>query len=46
MNLDYIKCLKFTNTNNINIKHEIDGKIHIYSCCVNYSFKKSETIDK
>ena len=45
MNLYCIKCLKFTNINNIKIKREINGKI-IYSYCVNYGFKKSETINK
>ena len=38
--------LKFTNNNNIKIKHEIDGKINIYSYCVNCDFKKFETINE
>ena len=38
--------LKFTNNNNIKIKHKIDGKINIYSYCVNCDFKKFETINE
>ena len=46
MNLHYIKCLKFTNNNNIKIKRKIDGKIALYSYCIECGFKKFEAIDK
>ena len=40
MNLYYIKCLKFTNNCNIKIKREIDGKINLYSPCIDCGFEK------
>ena len=46
MNLYCIECLKFSNENNIKINREIDGKINIYSFCVNCGFKNFETIDE
>ena len=46
MILSCIKCLIFTKNKDIKAKHEIDGKIIIYSCSNDYSFKKLVTIDK
>ena len=40
MNLYCIKCLKFTNNNNIEIKHEKDGKLNVYFNCIECGFKK------
>ena len=34
-----------TKNKNIKIKREVDGKISPYSCCINWGFKKFETID-
>ena len=39
MNLYCIKCLKVTNNNNIEIKHEIDGSINLCSDFIDYVFK-------
>ena len=36
----------FTKNRNIKIKCEIDGKINLYSRCIDCNFKKCETIDK
>ena len=44
MNLYGIKCLMFTEGNNIKIKREIDGEISTYSWCNDCGFKKFETI--
>ena len=33
------KCLMFTKNNKIKVKHEIGGKIDLYSCCNDCSFK-------
>ena len=46
INIYCIKCLMFTQNKKIKIKHKIDGKINLYSCCFDCSFKKSETIDE
>ena len=46
MNLYFIKHLKFTNNNNIKIKCKIDREIHLYSYCIDCSFKKFETINR
>ena len=46
MNLYCIKCLTFTKNNNIQVKHEIDGKINIYSGYAGCGFKKLLTIDE
>ena len=46
MNLSCIKCLMFTKINDIKRKCKIDGKINLYSCCINCGFKKIETIDE
>ena len=32
--------------NNIKIKHKIDGKTNLYSVCIEYGFKKCDTIVK
>ena len=36
----------FTKDNNIKLKRKIDGKINLYSCCNDCSFKKFAAIDK
>ena len=36
----------FTQNKKIKIKHKVDRKINLYSCCFDCSFKKSETIDE
>ena len=46
MNLFSIKCIKFTNNNNIKIKREIEGKTNLYSYCNYCNFKQFETIDE
>ena len=46
MNLNYIKCSKFSKNKDINIKREIDGKINLDSYCINAGFKMFETIDE
>ena len=46
MNLSCIKCLMFTKINDIKRKCKLDGKINLYSCCINCGFKKIETIDE
>ena len=46
MNLYCIKCLIFTKRRNFEIKHKIDGNINLYSRCIDFGFKKLETIDK
>ena len=46
MELYCIKCSKFTSSNNIKAKREIDGKNNICYCCIVCSFKKFETIDE
>ena len=46
INLDYIKCLVFTKNRNVKIKRDIDGKINLYSGCIDCSFKKFETNDE
>ena len=46
MNLYCIKCLMFTEIYNIKVKHKIDRKMDIYSCCNDSSFKNFETINK
>ena len=46
MNVYCIKCLMFTENKNIKVKRKIDGKINIYSCCNDCSFKKFPAIDK
>ena len=46
MNLYCIKCLFFTQNKNIKINRKIDGKINLYSRCIDCSFKKFESIDK
>ena len=45
MNRYFIKCLMFTNNNNIKLKQEINGKIILYSHCIGCSFKKFTTIN-
>ena len=45
MNLYCVKCSKVTNNNNIiKIKRETNGKIYLYSHCIEFAFKKSKTI--
>ena len=44
MNLYCFKCSKFTNKNEIKIKREIDGKINLYSNCINCGFNKFQNI--
>ena len=46
MNLYYIIFSKLADNNVIKIKCEIDGKINLYSYCIDCGFKKFETIDK
>ena len=46
MNFYSIKCSNFTHKSNIKIKRETDGKINLYSYCVNCGFKTFKTIDK
>ena len=41
-----MKCLKFTNSNNIKIKREIDEKINLSSQCTDCIFIRFETIDR
>ena len=36
----------FTQINNIKIKREINVKNNLYSCCINFGFKKWETVDR
>ena len=36
-------CIKCTNNNDIK-KREINGKISLYSCCINRGFKKFVTV--
>ena len=33
-------CIKFVINNNIEIKHEIDGKVNVYSYCADCGFKQ------
>ena len=40
MNLYCIKYFLFTKIKNCKIKREIDGKINLYSRCINCGFKK------
>ena len=46
MNLYCIKCLKFTNSDNVEIKHEVDGKINLHSYCFECGFENVENIDR
>ena len=46
MNRYYIKCLMFTKNNSINIKRKIDGKMNLYSYCIDFGFQKFATIDE
>lgn len=46
MILHCIKCSIFKKYRNIEIKHEIDGKINFYSRCIYCGFKKLETIEE
>ena len=46
MSLNLNKCLNFSNNKNIKINREIDGKTYLYSHCIGFGFKKSETIYK
>ena len=46
LNVYFKKCLKFQNENYIKIKHEVDGKVNLYSYYFKCNFKKFETIDK
>ena len=39
MNFQCIKCLKFTQNKNVKMKHEIDGKVNLYSHCIECGFK-------
>ena len=41
-----LKCSKFSNGNDIKIKWEIDGKINLYSDCVECDFKKLTTVNE
>lgn len=41
-----LKCSKFPNGNDIKIKWEIDGKINLYSDCVECDFKKLTTVNE
>ena len=41
-----IRCLKFIKNNDFKIKQEIDGKVNLYSHCIDCGFKKFEIIDK
>ena len=38
MNPYCIKCSKLTNDNDIKVEHEIDGKINLYSHCIDCWF--------
>ena len=46
MYLSCVKCSMSTKNSNIKIKHEIDGKINLYSRCIACRFKKFKTNDK
>ena len=46
MNLYCLQCTKFTNNNDIKVKHEIDGKISIYYLFIDCGCIKFETIGK
>lgn len=48
MNFYCMNCSGFTNNKNKNdkVKHEIDGKIKLYSCCIGYGFKEFTIIDE
>ena len=46
MNLDYIKCSKFTSNNDINIKRKIEEKTNLYPNYIICGFKMIETTDK
>ena len=46
MNLYCIKCLKFTNNNNIRIKDEINREINLYSQGIDCVVTKFETIEE
>ena len=39
-------CPKFTKNNNIKIKPEADGKINLFSCCIDCGFKKFKLYEK
>ena len=41
-----MKYLMFKKSRNIRIKYKIDGKTNLYSFCINYDFKKFESIDE
>ena len=45
MNFYWMKCWKFTKNSDIEIKGEIDGKISLYSYCIDCGFKQFETTD-
>ena len=46
MNVYYVKCSKFTKTNNLKMKCKIHEKINFYSCCIGRGFQKFETFEK
>ena len=47
MSLYCTKCTIFTsNNNNVNIKRETGAKTNLYLYCIEYGFKKFETIYK
>ena len=41
MNLYCNKCLKITNSNDVQIERKTNGKINPYSCCIDCSFIKN-----
>ena len=45
MSLYCVKCSIFIK-NRKKIIRKIDGKINLYSCCIDYGFKKFEAIDE
>ena len=46
MNLYCINCSMFTKDSNIKIKCKTDGKINVYSRCIDCSFEIFEAIHK
>ena len=46
MNLCCIKYLMFTKNNNIKVKCKMDGKINLYSTCIDCDFKNLTVIKK
>ena len=46
MNKYSIKYVMFKKYNNIKIKRKIDGKMNLYSRCIDFGFKNCATTDE